>query len=94
MPIFTSPFVFDVALFKALRTHFQMSQLDVAYKSKLSLQTVYKLETGDMPNPRLTTLNALATVFNCAPTQLLLRTGQITTNEAVIDKIKSELYRP
>lgn len=94
MAYFMNPFVLDVALIKALRAHFKMSQLDVAHAAGLSVPTIYKLESGDELYPRLSTLNGLAAVFNCSPTQLLLRTGPITTNEAVVDKIKSELPRP
>lgn len=59
------------ALIKALRTHFQMTQVDLASMSGVSLATISKLESGEFKNPRLDTLNAIARAFNINTAQLL-----------------------
>lgn len=59
------------ALIKALRTHFQMTQVDLASMSGVSLATISKLESGEFKNPRLDTLNAIAKAFNINTAQLL-----------------------
>lgn len=61
----------DRALIKALRAHFQMSQVDLASMSGVSLATISKLESGELENPQLETLNALAKAFNINTAQLL-----------------------
>lgn len=59
------------ALIKALRTHFQMTQVDLASMSGVSLATISKIESGEFKNPRLDTLNAIARAFNINTAQLL-----------------------
>ena len=59
------------ALIKALRAHFQMSQVDLASMSGVSLVTISKIESGDLKNPQLSTLNAIAKTFNINTAQLL-----------------------
>lgn len=61
----------DRALIKALRAHFQMSQVDLASMSGISLATISKIESGDLKNPQLGTLNAIAKTFNINTAQLL-----------------------
>ena len=61
----------DRMLIKALRTHFQMTQVDLASLSGVSLATISKIETGELENPRLDTLNAIAKAFNINTAQLL-----------------------
>ena len=61
----------DRVLIKALRAHFQMSQVDLASMSDVSLATISKIESGELENPRLGTLNAIAKAFNINTAQLL-----------------------
>lgn len=61
----------DRVLIKALRAHFQMSQVDLASMSGVSLATISKLESGELENPQLDTLNAIAKAFNVNTAQLL-----------------------
>lgn len=58
-------------LIKALRSHFNMSQADLAAAAQVSLATIFKLESGALKNPKLSTLNAVANVFEIRTTQLL-----------------------
>lgn len=58
-------------LIKTLRAHFQMSQVELAAMSKLSLATIAKIESGELQNPQLDTLNAIAKTFNINTAQLL-----------------------
>ena len=61
----------DRTLIKALRAHFQMTQIDLAYLSRVSLATISKIESGELENPQLETLNAIAKAFNINTAQLL-----------------------
>lgn len=61
----------DRVLIKALRAHFQMSQVDLASMSGVSLATISKIESGELENPQLETLNAIAKAFNINTAQLL-----------------------
>lgn len=61
----------DRVLIKALRAHFQMNQVDLASMSEVSLATISKIESGELENPRLGTLNAIAKAFNINTAQLL-----------------------
>lgn len=61
----------DRLLMKALRTHFNMSQVDLASMSGVSLATISKIESGELANPQLSTLNAIAKAFNINTAQLL-----------------------
>ena len=70
-PAMHAPSVPDRALIKALRAHFQMNQVNLASMSGVSLATISKLESGELENPQLSTLNAIAKTFNINPTQLL-----------------------
>ncbi len=70
-PIRHTPSTPDRVLIKKLRAHFQMSQVDLASLSGVSLATISKIETGELENPRLDTLNAIAKVFNINTAQLL-----------------------
>jgi len=58
-------------LIKALRAHFQMNQVDLASMSGVSLATISKIESGELENPQLETLNAIAKAFNINTAQLL-----------------------
>jgi transcriptional regulator with XRE-family HTH domain len=62
----------DRELIKKLRSHFNMSQVDLASMAKISLATVSKLESGELENPQLETLNAIAKAFNINTAQLLV----------------------
>lgn len=66
-----APSVPDRALIKNLRAHFQMTQVDLASMSGVSLATISKIESGELENPRLETLNAIAKAFNINTAQLL-----------------------
>jgi transcriptional regulator with XRE-family HTH domain len=70
-PVSHSPSTPDRFLIKALRAHFQMSQVDLASMSGVSLATISKIESGELENPRLETLNAIAKAFNINTAQLL-----------------------
>lgn len=70
-PVRHSPSAPDRALIKALRAHFQMSQVDLASMSGVSLATISKIESGEFGNPQLETLNAIAKAFNINTAQLL-----------------------
>ena len=70
-PIQHAPSAPNRALIKALRAHFQMSQVDLASMSGISLVTISKIESGDLKNPQLSTLNAVAKTFNINTAQLL-----------------------
>lgn len=61
----------DRTLIKALRAHFQMTQVDLASMSGVSLATISKIESGELENPQLETLNAIAKAFNINTAQLL-----------------------
>lgn len=61
----------DRVLIKALRAHFQMNQVDLASMSGVSLATISKIESGELENPQLETLNAIAKAFNINTAQLL-----------------------
>ena len=61
----------DRMLIKALRAHFQMNQVDLASMSGVSLATISKIESGELENPQLETLNAIARAFNINTAQLL-----------------------
>lgn len=63
--------VLNRTLIKALRDHLQMTQVDLASMSGVSLSTISKIESGEIKNPRLNTLNAIAKAFNISTTQLL-----------------------
>lgn len=70
-PVQHTPSTPDHMLIKKLRAHFQMSQVDLAYMSGVSLATISKLESGGLENPQLETLNAIAKAFNINTAQLL-----------------------
>lgn len=70
-PVQHTPSTPDRMLIKKLRAHFQMSQVDLASMSGVSLATISKIETGELKNPRLDTLNAIAKAFNINTAQLL-----------------------
>lgn len=70
-PVRHSPSTPDRALIKALRAHFQMTQVDLASMSGVSLATISKIESGELENPQLDTLNAIAKAFNINTAQLL-----------------------
>ncbi len=70
-PVRHTPSTPDRVLIKALRTHFQMTQVDLASMSGVSLATVSKIESGELENPQLETLNAIAKAFNINTAQLL-----------------------
>ena len=61
----------DRVLIKSLRAHFQMNQVDLASMSGVSLATISKIESGELENPQLDTLNAIAKAFNINTAQLL-----------------------
>lgn len=70
-PVRHSPSTPDRVLIKALRAHFQMSQVDLASMSGVSLATISRIESGELENPQLETLNAIAKAFNINTSQLL-----------------------
>lgn len=70
-PVRHSPSTPNRALIKALRAHFQMNQVDLASMSGVSLATISKIESGELENPQLGTLNAIARAFNINTAQLL-----------------------
>ena len=70
-PVWHAPSTPDRLLIKALRTHFQMNQVDLASMSGVSLATISKIESGELVNPQLETLNAIAKAFNINTAQLL-----------------------
>lgn len=70
-PVQHAPSTPDRVLIKKLRTHFQMTQVDLASMSGVSLATISKIESGEFKNPRLDTLNAIAKAFNINTSQLL-----------------------
>lgn len=47
----------DRVLIKKLRAHFQMNRVDLASMSRVSLATISKIESGELENPQLETLN-------------------------------------
>ena len=70
-PVMHAPSVPDRALIKTLRAQFQMTQVDLASVSGVSLATISKLESGEFENPQLGTLNAIAKAFDINAAQLL-----------------------
>lgn len=70
-PVKHTPSTPDRLLIKALRAHFQMTQVDLASMSGVSLATISKIESGELENPQLETLNAIAKAFNINTAQLL-----------------------
>lgn len=70
-PVRHAPSTPDRVLIKKLRAHFQMNQVDLASMSGVSLATISKIESGELENPQLETLNAIAKAFNINTTQLL-----------------------
>lgn len=70
-PVKHTPSTPDRLLMKALRAHFQMNQVDLASMSGVSLATISKIESGEIENPQLDTLNAIAKAFNINTAQLL-----------------------
>ena len=77
----------DRLLIKALRTHFQMTQVDLASMSGVSLATISKLESGELENPRLDTLNAIAKAFNINTAQLLFTETPEPSNFALAARL-------
>ena len=61
----------DRLLIKKLRAHFQLNQVDLASMSGVSLATISKIESGELKNPQLETLNAIAKAFDINAAQLL-----------------------
>ena len=70
-PVMHTPGMPDRLLIKKLREHFQMNQVDLASMSGVSLATISKIESGELKNPQLETLNAIAKAFNISVTQLI-----------------------
>ena len=70
-PVWHAPSTPDRVLIKKLRAHFQMNQVDLASMSGVSLATISKIESGEIENPQLDTLNAIAKAFNINTAQLL-----------------------
>lgn len=70
-PTMHAPSAPNRALIKALRAHFQMNQVNLASMSGVSLATISKIESGELDNPQLSTLNAIAKTFNINTAQLL-----------------------
>lgn len=70
-PVRHAPSTPDRVLIKKLRAHFQMNQVDLASMSGVSLATISKIESGELKNPQLETLNAIAKAFNINTAQLL-----------------------
>ena len=70
-PVRHAPSTPDRVLIKKLRAHFQMNQVDLASMSGVSLATISKIESGELENPQLETLNAIAKAFNINTAQLL-----------------------
>ena len=70
-PVMHTPSTPDRLLIKKLRAHFQMNQVDLASMSGVSLATISKIESGELKNPQLETLNAIAKAFNINAAQLL-----------------------
>lgn len=70
-PVWHAPSTPDRVLIKKLRAHFQMNQVDLASLSGVSLATISKIESGELENPQLDTLNAIAKAFNINTAQLL-----------------------
>lgn len=79
----------NIALIKALRKHFRVSQIDLAHMSGVSLATISKLESGVITNPQLGTLNAIAGVFNIATTQLLHTETPEPRNFALAEQLRT-----
>ena len=70
-PVRHAPSTPDRVLIKKLRAHFRMNQVDLASMSGVSLATISKIESGELENPQLETLNAIAKAFNINTAQLL-----------------------
>ena len=70
-PVRHAPSTPDRVLIKKLRAHFRMNQVDLASMSGVSLATISKIESGELKNPQLETLNAIAKAFNINVAQLL-----------------------
>jgi transcriptional regulator with XRE-family HTH domain len=59
------------ALIRQSRQRLNLTQVDLASMSGVSLATIANLESGVLTNPKLSTLNAVAKVFNLPTLQLL-----------------------
>ena len=87
-PTIYSPSTPDRALIKKLRAHFQMTQVDLASMSGVSLATISKIESGELENPQLETLNAIAKAFNINTAQLLFTETPEPSNFGLAAKLK------
>ena len=70
---------FDFSVIRTLRRKHHMSADELAQKANLTRGTVLKIETGES-NPTITTLEALANVFQIASSELV-RLAEITNLE-------------
>ena len=70
-PVKHTPSTPDRLLIKAIRAHFQMTQVDLASMSGVSLATTSKIEPAELETTPLETLNAIAKAFNINTAQLL-----------------------
>lgn len=90
-PSQSTPITVNAPLIKALRIHFELSQIDLASMSKLSFPTIYAIETGRQPNPRLDTISAIAKVFNINPIQLLKTENEFPHNSSLASTIAARI---
>jgi transcriptional regulator with XRE-family HTH domain len=91
-PVKHSPSTPDRALIKALRAYFQMTQVDLASMSGVSLATISKIESGELENPQLETLNAIAKAFNINTAQLLFTETPEPSNFKLAAQLAARKY--
>lgn len=76
----------DVTLLKKLRTHFKLTQADVAEHTGLHLNTISCIERGHTYS--IAIANKFATLYQCAPKQLLTDEDQPPKNYALVENMR------
>jgi transcriptional regulator with XRE-family HTH domain len=76
----------DAILLRKLRAYFNLTQRDVAEHTGLHVNTVNAIERGKNFSP--TFANKFATLYQCAPKQLLTDEDQPPKNWALVEELQ------
>lgn len=68
---YTIGHMFDGEKLRTLRTEAGMTQVQLAYRADVQPQTINRLETGKQTDPRITTVQAIASSLGCSVEALL-----------------------
>lgn len=78
-----APMIPDSVKLITLRTLHKLTLEQVRDRTGLSSSTLVNLENGSQTNPRLSTLNALAKLYDCKTTELLCLTMEELQNQTL-----------